>query len=267
MKTKLKRRTALLAIIIISFICVCVALTSDKKTVFGSYFGIKASASYTIEYKTNDGSFVYSPIATYDGSQDIELPTANNVARTSYIFGGWYDNEELIGEPIDKIAAGETGDKTFYAKWTQSGLYDLKISESQIVNISDGKVNGNPRDASWGGKFLESGGYGDHTILTDSMLHGKYFMIKYSGVDVYPFALYLYNSDGTGVVKEAGDELNSNSKIGLEQNPHLKEHEYKNYENAPIFGQEAADQAKDYLKENYGIEGFVALGNVQLYNN
>ena len=37
--------------------------------------------------------------------------------RKGYSFEGWYDNAEFNGESIKSIAAGESGDKVYYAKW------------------------------------------------------------------------------------------------------------------------------------------------------
>jgi hypothetical protein len=33
------------------------------------------------------------------------------------MFLGWYDNEELAGDPVDSITTSDKGDKDFYAKW------------------------------------------------------------------------------------------------------------------------------------------------------
>lgn len=37
--------------------------------------------------------------------------------RDSSMFLGWYDNEELEGDPVDSITTSDKGDKDFYAKW------------------------------------------------------------------------------------------------------------------------------------------------------
>ena len=37
--------------------------------------------------------------------------------RDSSMFLGWYDNEELAGDPVDSITTSDKGDKDFYAKW------------------------------------------------------------------------------------------------------------------------------------------------------
>jgi len=37
--------------------------------------------------------------------------------KEGYTFEGWYDNEELEGNPKDKITSEEIGEKELYAKW------------------------------------------------------------------------------------------------------------------------------------------------------
>ena len=56
--------------------------------------------------------------------------------RDSSIFWGWYDNEELTGNPIDSITPDETGDKDFYAKWFEYKRPSIDPADSCYV-ISD----------------------------------------------------------------------------------------------------------------------------------
>ncbi len=38
--------------------------------------------------------------------------------KTGYSFAGWYDNKDCTGTPVTEISATDTGNKTFWAKWT-----------------------------------------------------------------------------------------------------------------------------------------------------
>lgn len=38
--------------------------------------------------------------------------------KTGYSFAGWYDNKDCTGTPVTEISAIDTGNKTFWAKWT-----------------------------------------------------------------------------------------------------------------------------------------------------
>ncbi|MGI5846058.1 MAG: InlB B-repeat-containing protein [Alphaproteobacteria bacterium] len=74
--------------------------------------------TYTITYHPNggscndpgcDGNYTYNVTML-----PMNLPTPTKEAS---FFGGWYNNDNLIGVPIEQITT--LGDKTFYAKWTQ----------------------------------------------------------------------------------------------------------------------------------------------------
>ncbi len=39
---------------------------------------------------------------------------------TNHTFMGWYDNEELSGDPVVSVTETDTEDKTFYAKWVEN---------------------------------------------------------------------------------------------------------------------------------------------------
>jgi uncharacterized repeat protein (TIGR02543 family) len=65
-----------------------------------------------IEYETEtNGKYLRG----YHSDYALELPIWPK--KDGHTFAGWYDNDQFTGEPITRIEAGETGDKTFYAKW------------------------------------------------------------------------------------------------------------------------------------------------------
>ena len=88
---------------------------------------------YDIKYVIYGGSMVGATY-TYDGSADVAMPT---VLRVGYSFKGWYDNASFSGSKVEKIAAGETGDKTYYAKW-QPSVYSI------VYNLDGGELE-NPQ--------------------------------------------------------------------------------------------------------------------------
>lgn len=72
-------------------------------------------ATYAISYELNGGSLQSdAPLSYTLKSADVVLPTPFFEGAG---FMGWFDNEGLTGDPVTAIAAGSTGDKTFYAKW------------------------------------------------------------------------------------------------------------------------------------------------------
>ena len=79
---------------------------SDTKPLF--YYGIT--------YELNGGTNAAGNPQTYEKSAGVASFAAPT--RTGYTFGGWFDNSEFNGTAVTGIAAGSTGDKTLYAKWT-----------------------------------------------------------------------------------------------------------------------------------------------------
>ena len=55
-------------------------------------------ASFTITYHTNGGNLSGNVITTYNATSNALLPMPT---RTNYSFTGWYENENLTGDPID----------------------------------------------------------------------------------------------------------------------------------------------------------------------
>ena len=71
--------------------------------------------TYNITYVLNGGTNAPGNPTTYTNLTGATLADAT---KTGYTFGGWYDNAQFNGEPINYIQAGMNGDKTVYAKWT-----------------------------------------------------------------------------------------------------------------------------------------------------
>ena len=76
--------------------------------------------TYNITYTPNGGTMITtSPPASYNiNSPTITLPTFNE--RCGYKFDGWFDNSGFSGTEIKTIPSGSTGNKTLYAKWTNT---------------------------------------------------------------------------------------------------------------------------------------------------
>jgi len=76
-----------------------------------------------VNYEKNGGEWTgETPDGVYFwNSQDVQLPTSSAISKAGYAFNGWYDNQELTGEPITSISTVTNEDKpyTFYASWTR----------------------------------------------------------------------------------------------------------------------------------------------------
>ena len=74
--------------------------------------------TYTITYNLNGGTNAVTNPATYTvETDDITLASPT---RSGYTFGGWFNNSGLTGSAVTTIARGSTGNKTFWAKWTEN---------------------------------------------------------------------------------------------------------------------------------------------------
>ena len=97
-----------------------VTIGSDNTfTMPGSAVKIKAhfkQAEYKVTLNTNGGTVNEGNVTGYVYGEGAKLPT--DVTREGYTFGGWYDNEALSGSRVTVITGTDTGDKTYWAKWT-----------------------------------------------------------------------------------------------------------------------------------------------------
>jgi uncharacterized repeat protein (TIGR02543 family) len=92
-----------------------------------SFYAHWTTTTYTITYTLNGGTNAVGNPAFYT----IESPAISLAApsRTSYTFGGWYDNAGFTGSVVTTIPTGSIGNKTFYAKW-------IINSSSQPINLT-----------------------------------------------------------------------------------------------------------------------------------
>lgn len=62
----------------------------------------------------NGGTVVEYP-KHYSNLQEYVLPTTST--KEGYMFAGWYNNKELLGDPVEVIPKGSKDNYLFYAKW------------------------------------------------------------------------------------------------------------------------------------------------------
>ena len=80
------------------------------------YFAKWDLGIYSIAFSGNGGTlgFEQTGVSSYTYGTPVTLPLYE---RAGYEFLGWFDNAELVGSPITEVAAGQSGDKRYYAKW------------------------------------------------------------------------------------------------------------------------------------------------------
>ncbi len=96
------------------------AATSISSTATGNktYYAKWTANTYTVTYNKNSGTITNeSKYTSYTYGTGLTLPTP---IRTGYTFGGWYTSSGLTGTAATSISSTTTGNKTYYAKWTDN---------------------------------------------------------------------------------------------------------------------------------------------------
>ncbi|MDE7265269.1 MAG: InlB B-repeat-containing protein, partial [Clostridia bacterium] len=102
-----------------------------------TYYATWTPDSYKITFNA-DGGTIKNTITGYSYGVETTLPVPT---KTGYAFDGWYETSDFSGSKWEVITVGETGDKTFYAKWTQTNILACAgYEEGAYVNIY---TNGN----------------------------------------------------------------------------------------------------------------------------
>lgn len=193
---------------------------------------------------------------TYDSSQSL---TANAFARAGYTFNGWNTASDgsgtyyADGAAALNLTATNFAVVTLYARWkstTGIGVFDAHYSaEFQAFDffMATSTINGYAYDSSWG---LADSAVGHQ--FTEPMVDSRYFHVLKTGDTDNPYALYLYEYDGTPVVSGTSINLYASSRIGSATNVNLTQ------------------SCKDSLLRLYGVnwaEGLAAVGEIgQLWN-
>ena len=85
--------------------------------------------TYALTYNLGGGSVTRTLPSTYQ--TDVEIPLGSP-ARSGYIFEGWYDNPDFIGNKIDSTLFNSVGDKTLWAKWALARQVKTR-QESRVI--------------------------------------------------------------------------------------------------------------------------------------
>lgn len=91
---------------------------------------------YKIEYNLNYGKWAnnYKPLGMIIESESVVLPTAENVSKEGYDFGGWKDYN--TGEVLTSVPLGTTNDVKYLARWIARNDTPYKVLHYQ-ENIDD----------------------------------------------------------------------------------------------------------------------------------
>lgn len=80
-------------------------------------------STYSVTLQTDGGTLASGKEVTgYTYGTGAVLPTTNDITRKGYRFDGWYADSNFSGSPVTEITGTDTGNKTFYAKWTRNTI-------------------------------------------------------------------------------------------------------------------------------------------------
>ncbi len=108
--------------------------TSVNPTEDTVYYASWIPVTYHVTLHTNSGDSG-TDLASYTYETGAALPL--DWTKKGYIFGGWFDNEDLTGEAITDISDKDTGDKEYWAKWNL-------INYTITYDLDGGTVSDNP---------------------------------------------------------------------------------------------------------------------------
>ena len=152
--------------------------------------------TYSIKYNVAGGS------AIPDASYTVESPviTLPATTRDDYTFAGWYSNAEFTGSPTAVLATGSTGNREYWAKWTNAGVTIHTVSfnsqggnaiEAQSVPFGEkaSKPIDPSREGGWmfEGWYREAGGinpwhFENDRVRQDTVLYARWKAETYSVV-------------------------------------------------------------------------------------
>ena len=125
--------------------------------------------TYSLTYNLGGGSVTRDLPSTYQ--TDVEIPLVSP-ARSGYIFEGWYDNPDFIGNKIDSTLFNSVGDKTLWAKWALAKQVKTRQESRVITTDKVEYVEDSSLDA---GKIREVAAINGQVLveITDIYVDGK----------------------------------------------------------------------------------------------
>lgn len=88
------------------------AISSDAITLTAKWEPLKYSVTLDV-----NGGVINNNITEYIYGEGVVLPSASDMTKEGYSFGGWYTSSDFSDSPVTNIDATDRGNKTYYAKW------------------------------------------------------------------------------------------------------------------------------------------------------
>ena len=181
---------------------------------------------YKISYELKNGTESEDaplPTCFTRHSGDVLLPAPE---RGGFSFSGWYSNSDYLGEKIEKISAGDLGDKTFYAKWSKAAitvsigqLNDLgltyEVDGKSVVFTAKSPAASGTTGASfvWSVDGIQQSASGDTFTFDASTLASATYEIEVVSGDLSSMAAVFVNgADSCLYVSANGADSNDGSE-------------------------------------------------------
>ena len=123
-----------------------VTAISNTETGNKEYWAKWEANTYTVTLNTDGGTINSGNVTGYTYGVGATLPTADDMTYTGHTFVGWYDNENLTGDPVTAIGGTEMGNKEYWAKWEinqytitvkpENGKADITITQDYGTPIT-----------------------------------------------------------------------------------------------------------------------------------
>ena len=166
--------------------------------------------TYTVTLNTNGGTINSGNVTGYTYGAGATLPTADDMTYTGHTFKGWYDNENLTGNPVTAISNTETGNKEYWAKW-EANTYTVtfypnggSVNPVAATTDSSGKLSSLPTPTR-GGNYRFDGWYTEQTGGIKVTLNQVYT------ADTTLYAYWIYTSGSSS--SEDRDDPSDNAFI------------------------------------------------------
>ena len=96
-----------------------------ENSIIYAHWQKQAAQEYTVTFNANGGTINSGVITSYTYGVGATLPT--DVTREGYTFAGWYASADFSGDAVKAISAEDTGNKTYWAKWT-ANAYGITVT-------------------------------------------------------------------------------------------------------------------------------------------
>lgn len=100
-----------------------------------SLYPVWTANTYTVTLNAGGATINSNNVTGYTYGVGATLPAAGDMTKASHRFDGWYESDNFGGSPVTAISTTATGDKTYYAKWTEVHTITGVVKDSESNGI------------------------------------------------------------------------------------------------------------------------------------